>query len=171
VERKADANHLTSYTAVSYIKPSIASHQALRQRIVDIALNEIGVKEATGNSDGQRVEEYLVYTGLGKGYAWCAAFVSWCYGQAGLSVPRNAWSPALFPMSRRYIGQQTKQGSIRPADLFAIYSQQRGRINHVGIIRKLEGKWILTIEGNVEDQVLSKRRPLATIYTFSNWLD
>lgn len=170
VERKADANHLTSYAAISYRKPSIAFH-ALRQRIVDIAVNEIGVREVTGNNDGQRVEEYLAYTGLGKGYAWCAAFVSWCYGQAGLSVPRNTWSPALFPMSRRYTGQQVRAGGVRPADLFGIYSLGLSRINHVGIVRKLEDKYILTVEGNVEDQVLSKRRALATIYTFSNWLD
>jgi len=167
-ERKA--NHLTSYAAV-YRKPGIASYHPLRQQIVDIALNEIGVKEATGNNDGQRVEEYLAYTGLGKGYAWCAAFVSWCYGQAGLSAPRNAWSPALFPMSRRYAAGQLPQESIRPADLFGIYNQGLGRINHVGIVRKLEDKYILTVEGNIANRVLSKRRALATVYAFSNWLD
>jgi hypothetical protein len=142
-----------------------------RERIVDIAIGEIGVREATGKNDGAKVEEYLAYTGLGKGYAWCAAFVSWCYGKAGLAAPRNAWSPALFPLIRRYTEQQTKQGSILPADLFAIYSQQQGRINHVGIVRKIEGNWLLTVEGNVANRVLSKRRPIVTIYAFSNWLD
>lgn len=139
---------------------------ALRERIVDIAVGEIGVREATGRNDGTRVEEYLAYTGLGKGHAWCAAFVSWCYSQAGHLVPRNAWSPALFPVARRYSSQQ-----IRPADLFGIYNQRLGRINHVGIIRKIEGNWLLTVEGNVADRVLSKRRAVSTIYAFSNWLD
>ncbi|MNG70069.1 hypothetical protein D3C87_775250 [compost metagenome] len=137
-----------------------------RERIVAMAAHEIGVREATGSNDGARVEEYLAYTGLGKGHAWCAAFASWCYGQAGLSAPRNAWSPALFPIARRYTRQQ-----IRPADLFAIYNQRLGRINHVGIVQKIEGSWLLTIEGNVADRVLSKRRSRATVYTFSNWLD
>ena len=143
----------------------------VRERIVDIAVHEIGVQEAGGNNDGIRVEEYLAYTGLGKGHAWCAAFVSWCYGQAGLAVPRNAWSPALFPVARRYTDQQIGQGSVRQADLFAIYSSSHQRINHVGILRKKEGNWIVTVEGNVDNRVLCKRRPLATIYTFSNWLD
>ncbi len=143
----------------------------VRERIVDIAVHEIGVREASCHNDGKRVEEYLAYTGLGKGHAWCAAFVSWCYGQAGLAVPRNAWSPALFPMARRYTAQQINQGTVRQADLFAIYSSSLQRINHVGIVRKKEGNWIVTVEGNVDNRVLCKRRPLATIYTFSNWLD
>ena len=153
---------------------ALVTHYAslvIRERIAAIALQEIGVQEATGNNDGKRVEEYLAYTGLGKGHAWCAAFVSWCYGQAGLAAPRNAWSPALFPLARRYTTQQIRQGTVRQADLFAIYSSSLQRINHVGIVRKKEGNWILTVEGNSADQVLSKRRPLATIYAFSNWLD
>ena len=143
----------------------------VRERIVDIAVEEIGVREVTGNNDGWRVEEYLAYTGFGKGHAWCAAFVSWCYGQAGLAAPRNAWSPALFPSARRYRAQQIRQGTVRQADLFAIYSTSIQRINHVGIVRKKEGNWILTVEGNVDNRVLCKRRPLTTIYAFSNWLD
>ena len=143
----------------------------LRQRIVDIAVQEIDVQEATGYNDGARVEEYLVYTGLGKGHAWCAAFVSWCYSQAGLTAPRNAWSPALFPMVRRYKKEQVEQDAVREADLFAIYNPRLGRINHVGIARKRGGNWLLTVEGNVNNRVLSKRRHLATIHAFSNWLD
>lgn len=145
--------------------------ESFRERIVAIAAKEIGVREATGNNDGPRVEEYLAYTDLGKGYAWCAAFVSWCYGQAGLVAPRNAWSPALFPNARCYTKEQIQREAVRPADLFGIYSQRLGRINHVGIVRKLEGRYILTVEGNVANRVLSKRRALATVYAFSNWLD
>ncbi len=144
---------------------------SVRERIMDIAIGEIGITEATGNNDGAKVEEYLAYTGLDIGHAWCAAFVSWCYGKAGLSAPRNAWSPALFPMARRYTSQQIKRGSIRAADLFAIYNQQLGRINHVGIVQKRERSFILTVEGNVANRVLSRRRPIVTIYAFSNWLE
>lgn len=142
-----------------------------RERIVAIAAKEISVREATDNNDGPRVEEYLAYTDLGKGYAWCAAFVSWCYGKAGRDAPRNAWSPALFPNARCYTKEQIQREAVRPADLFGIYSQRLGRINHVGIVRKLEKRYILTVEGNVANRVLSKRRALATVYAFSNWMD
>lgn len=177
----ANKEQLDSYAELGYSAPNAGygdspsvkccARAGVRERIIDIAVQEIGVQEATGNNDGRRVEEYLVYTGFGKGHAWCAAFVSWCYGRVGLSVPRNAWSPALFPIARRYRAQQIRQGSVRQADLFAIYSSSLQRINHVGIVRKKEGNWIVTVEGNVDNRVLCKRRPLATIYAFSNWLD
>ena len=156
---------------IPYGASELRSHERVRERIVDIARHEIGVREATGSNDGPRVEEYLAHTDLGKGYAWCAAFVSWCYGKAGRDAPRNAWSPALFPNARCYTYQQISQGLVRPADLFGIYSQGLGRINHVGIVRKLEDRYILTVEGNVANRVLSKRRAMASVYAFSNWLD
>ena len=148
----------------------------LRTQILRIAEGEIGVKEATGHNDGERVEEYLRYTHLGKGYAWCAAFVSWCYGQAGLPEPRNPWSPALFPSARTY-GKQADihsgkvQGKIRKADVFGIYGAAAKRINHVGLVREVENSYLITVEGNSNDRVESRRRHLKTIYALSNWAD
>src|SRR5690606_14901529 len=71
-----------------------------RQRLRSVYIAELGVREASGRNDGTRVEEYLRYCELGPGYAWCAAFVSWCFGKAGYPQPRNPWSPALFPAGR-----------------------------------------------------------------------
>lgn len=146
-----------------------------RSRIIEIAAAEIGVREATGNNDGERVETYLAYTGLGKGYAWCAAFVSWCYGQAGFAEPRNSWSPALFPNARTYCrgdacADLKISAKVKPADIFGIYSRSAKRINHVGLVRSIERKYLLTIEGNVENRVLSKRRHLSTVYALANWI-
>src|SRR5690606_18906079 len=72
----------------------------IRTQIKQIYSAEIGVREATGKNDGQRVEEYLAATQLGKGYAWCASFISWVFAEAGFSQPRTPWSPALFPKER-----------------------------------------------------------------------
>ncbi len=138
-----------------------------RNLIINIASAELGVKEATGNNDGARVEEYLRYTHLGKGYDWCAAFVSWCYGQAGLSQPRNPWSPALFPKARSH--KETDR--IEPADLFAIYSAKLKRIHHVGLIQEKAGAYILTIEGNSNDRVESRRRHVNTVYRYADWVN
>ncbi|TYR37122.1 CHAP domain-containing protein [Sphingobacterium phlebotomi] len=148
----------------------------MRVRIIEIATAEIGVREATGNNDGERVEVYLAYTGLGKGHAWCAAFVSWCYAQAGFPEPRNAWSPALFPNARTYCRGNACRDSktsvrIKPADVFGIYGYGAKRINHVGLVQGIEPNYILTVEGNVENRVLAKRRHLSTINAFSNWIE
>jgi|GEM_PF-464982 len=278
-----------------------------RVRIIRIATAELGIRETTGRNDGERVEEYLRYTHLGKGYEWCAAFVCWCYGQAGLPEPRNPWSPALFPRIRTYkicrdssvptpnknalkensnrgrdltitarpdllaygeqgrdatvliadqmagckssrslnrdSGEETledaivaersrfehrlnsldlcgtfyqekvprpsanedekavrwtkkympsknrsfdyaqddvqrladdrkdiRQPQINPADIFGIYSPSVKRINHVGLVKDIQGKYLLTIEGNSNDRVESRRRHLSTIYALADWI-
>ena len=138
----------------------------LRDRILKIASKELGIKESTGNNDGPRVEQYLRYTNLGPGYEWCAAFVSWVYGQAGLAQPRNPWSPALFPKARSY----KASAKIQQADLFAIYSTKAKRIHHVGLIKEKQGQYILTIEGNSNDRVESRRRHLKTVYSYADWV-
>ncbi|PRD54712.1 peptidoglycan-binding protein [Sphingobacterium gobiense] len=148
---------------------------SLRQKIIDIAQQEIGVQEKTGNNDGDRVEEYLRYTDLGKGYAWCSAFVSWCYGQTGLPEPRNPWSPALFPNARTYCrGDACRRPitltQINPADIFGIYGQSVRRINHVGLIKDIQGKYLRTIEGNSNNRVESKRRHLFTVHALADWI-
>lgn len=150
-----------------------------REHVVELAIAELGVREATGRNDGPRVEEYLRYTGLGKGYEWCAAFVSWVYGQAGFSVPRNPWSPALFPRAKTYGGQGAAVGGRRgkiwateamKGDVFGIYGAKAKRINHVGLVKAVEGEYLLTVEGNSNDRVESRRRHRRTIYALADWI-
>ena len=138
---------------------------SMRQRVYQIARGELGIREASGNNDGQRVEQYLRYTNLGKGYEWCAAFVSWCYGQAGVPVPRTPWSPALFPHER-----SIRFAQLQRADLFGIYSAVANRINHVGMVADIKGHFVRTIEGNSADQVQSRYRNRRTIYCYAKWL-
>ena len=146
-----------------------------RFEILQIATAELGVREATGRNDGERVETYLRYTGLGKGHAWCAAFVSWCYGQTGLPQPRNPWSPALFPKQKTYgikgklADMQIRKGTLQ-ADIFGIYGQQVRRINHVGLVRDVQGKYLITVEGNSHNRVESRRRHHSTIYAMADWI-
>jgi len=143
----------------------------LRQQIYEIAANEIGVRETGGDNKGPEVSKYLAYVGLDEGYEWCAAFASWCYGQAGLSIPRSAWSPALLPKARRRPQNQIDKGDVKQADLFAIYSSQLKRIRHVGLVKALHGSLLISVEGNSHDRVESRRRPLATIYAIADWID
>ncbi|WP_257667195.1 hypothetical protein [Parapedobacter tibetensis] len=139
--------------------------------------SEIGIREASGNNDGTRVEEYLRYCNLGPGHAWCAAFVSWCFGQAGYAEPRNPWSPALFPQKRviwkpsiviasksvsQHVGAKqsvcdengvplhplTNRGDVWPGDIFGIHYSNLRRIGHVGFVDAWDGTWCITVEGN-----------------------
>ena len=142
-----------------------------RELILAIAQSQIGVREATGKNDGAAVETFLTYTGNKKGDPWCASFVSWVYGKAGFSTPKNAWSPSLFPMARLVSDPQA-------ADVFGIYFPKLKRIAHCGLVERSKGNWIYSIEGNTNlagsregDGVYRKLRHKHTIKYYSNWID
>ncbi|MGV3684475.1 MAG: CHAP domain-containing protein [Daejeonella sp.] len=68
-------------------------------RVREIYTSQVGVREKQTNS-GPEVDAYLRYVNLPKGNAWCAAFVCWVLGKAGVINPKTGWSPALFPAKR-----------------------------------------------------------------------
>lgn len=142
----------------------------LQTKILDIAQSQLGIREATGKNDGAAVEAYLSYTGNKKGEPWCASFVSWVYGKAGLGQPKTAWSPALFPLARQTLHPL-------PADVFGIYFPSLKRVAHGGLVEASIGNWVQTIEGNTNaegaregDGVYRKLRHKRTIAVYANWL-
>ena len=148
---------------------------------------EIGVREQSGKNDGQRVEAYLAYVGLKKGDPWCAAFVCWSLGQAGIRNPRSGWSPDLFPARKvcwqRSLALQPKPAAAvgetsgpRRGDVFGIYFPEKKRIAHVGFVDTWDGKYVITVEGNTNeagsregDGVYRKRRLISSIYQVARW--
>src|SRR5690606_25227320 len=105
------------------------------------------------------VGEYLRYCGLPEGYAWCAAFVSWCHGQAGYAEPRNAWAAALFLASRMVwragdgwsaVGDRTAASIPAPrvGDVFGIYYTNLKLIGHCGFVDSGDGTCCIPVDGN-----------------------
>jgi len=138
--------------------------------VIEIARKEIGVREAGCENCGRRVEAYLGYVGFRKAAPWCAAFVSWVFGQAGFDRPRTAWSPALFPSSRLI-----KQ--VFPGSLAGIYFSSLKRIGHCGIVESMRKDWYTLIEGNTNvagnregDGVYRRIRHKRTISRYADWL-
>ena len=76
-----------------------------RQKVREIYTSQIGIREKPSNS-GEAVEKYLAYVNLPKGNPWCAAFVCWVYGRAGVENPRSGWSPDLFGEGRVIWGRR-----------------------------------------------------------------
>jgi hypothetical protein len=165
---------------------ALSSENLIRNKIKQIYSAEIGVREKTGKNDGERVEEYLAVTQLGKGYAWCAAFVSWVFSEAGFPQPRTPWSPALFPKDRliwergKVLKPNTLYRSPRwpaTADVFGIYFANLKRVAHVGFVDEWGDKYAITVEGNTNeagnnegDGVYRKRRLIGSIYQVSDWV-
>lgn len=81
-------------------------------KVRQIYNSQIGIKES-GNNHGPEVERYLHYVNLPKGNPWCAAFVCWVYGQAGVANPRTGWSPALFPAEKLIWVLKAESGKLK----------------------------------------------------------
>ncbi|MBB5438639.1 hypothetical protein HDC92_002320 [Pedobacter sp. AK017] len=102
--------------------------------------------------------------------AWCAAFCSWCFGQAGYKAPKTAWSPALFPPGRIV-------KAALPGMVMGLYFPSLRRIAHCGIVIGVKGEWCETVEGNTNvagsregDAVMRKLRHKRTIAKYADWL-
>lgn len=142
----------------------------------------IGVREATGNNDGIEVEKFLKSTGLGKGYAWCAAFVNWCFIQCGIKTVKSpAWSPSWFPNDKViYKRNNTIKRQPQSGDVFGIWFSSKKRVAHVGFIDDWQNgsDYAITVEGNTNtagsrdgDGVYKKRRLKRQIYVVSSYVN
>lgn len=139
----------TSVTDNARLKPIKFSHDELSLRAMDIAISQKGVRELTGKNDGEAVETYLKSIGLGKGYAWCMAFVYWCYQQSSqtlsISNPLIKTGGVLRQwneIDKKYKSQEPKIGSIFIMD----FGKGQG---HTGFITKVNSDGTVdTIEGN-----------------------
>ncbi|WP_026903234.1 CHAP domain-containing protein [Pedobacter glucosidilyticus] len=165
------------HTHSHFVKAGIGS--ASRTRLKNIYSQEIGTREKSNRNDGSRVESYLQYTGHSKGAPWCAAFVSWCLGKAGISNPQTAWSPALLPQKRIIWKNTWQQEKIQPqaGDVFGIWYASKKRIAHCGFIDAWGDSIIITVEGNTNeagsregDGVYRKRRLKRTLYAVADWV-
>jgi len=116
--------------------------------IVEIAASQIG------NIGG---EIYWRWYGFNSRVAWCAIFVSWVAEQAGYletgTIPRFAAvvSGVEWFQTRGQWGDKSYTPS--PGDLIFFAWQVGGRPNHVGIVERVEGGYVHTIEGNSSNSV------------------
>lgn len=150
-------------------------------KVRQIYTSQIGIREKQPNA-GPAVEHYLSYVHLSKGHPWCAAFVCWVLGKAGVQNPRTGWSPALFPAAKVIWKRGDAITDKRPqpgaADVFGIYFSEKGRIAHAGFVDQWDGTWLLTVEGNTSesgsregDGVYRKRRMVRTIYRVARYIN
>lgn len=120
------------------------------ERIINIALAELG-----NNSNGSH-HKYEVFGGLSDYDPWCAAFVSWCAGQAGYIDQQ------IFP---KFVGcydgyNRFPQYGAEGHTAASGYTPKAGDIvfygwgcagnpgSHVGIVISADENYIYTVEGN-----------------------
>jgi hypothetical protein len=155
--------------AALFAQPSPVAAQpgtALQAKTLEIAAREIGIMESPlGSNRGPKVDEYLRYAGLNPAtgsYAWCAAFASWCFGQASTSLsvadpaPKTAgaldfWNRAgSMKLHRVSPTEATANPNLVTPGMVFILSTGGGH-GHVGLVEKVQGVVLTTIEGNTND--------------------
>ena len=129
-------------------------------------------KGQVGNVGGA---PYWSWYGFDSRVAWCACFVSWCYGQAGLSEPPFAACQSQGVPWFTSHGQWGARGyeNIAPGDAIFFDWDLDGSADHVGLVIGTDGNRVYTVEGNSGDACKIKSYPLdyACIkgYGLMNW--
>ena len=136
----ADTSDSESLAGVEFVNGTRPGNQA----VVDIAKSQVG------NVGGQ---PYWSWYGFTSRVEWCACFVSWCYGQMGLSEPRfsacQAQGIPWFQSHGQWGGRD--YANIAPGDAIFFDWDLDGRADHVGIVVGTDGSRVYTVEGNSGD--------------------
>ena len=132
-------------------------------KLVEIAQNEVGVRESGGNNRGERIREYQRATELSPAaWPWCAAFVDWCIMEwlndqqavRWLNL-RNSTPDGWRPKTALAYGL-TKWARNRPNTTMIFTEKDKAMagdivtfdFSHVGFVVSDNGSTIETIEGN-----------------------
>lgn len=141
-----------SFAASRYI---LKIDKCLHEKAFEIAEGEVGTVEKTGNNDGE-VEKYLKVVGLGKGFPYCAAGISWSYLQASLffdssrtfiPFPLTAGSQVIYDYA---VKNGNKADTWKPVHGdFSIWRKRDSYQGHIAIIDSVMTKgWVTTVEFN-----------------------
>lgn len=124
---------------------------------VNVAISQLGVMEdPPGSNKGPIVNQYLASVGLPPGLFWCAAFVYWCFDKAAVKNGRanplvktghvmTHWNKTK---GKKILTAEAvdKPSLIKPGHSFMMNTG--GSSGHTGIIEKVDGGFVHTIEGN-----------------------
>lgn len=138
----------------------------LLAKALEIAVAQIGVREKPlGSNRGPQVDKYLKSVGLNPAsgsFAWCAAFLYWCYDQAATALGRGNpvvktggvlahWAQAGTKGIPRITTTAAKNNPslIKPGHIFII--QHGATTGHTGMVERVSGGKLVTIEGNTND--------------------
>lgn len=141
--------------------PTLSPSDDLRQRIVDIARDELakGVRENGKDRDdaGNIVKYRSAVTGPGENpdaaEAWCADFASWVLQQAGAPIGKDGagedHTVAIIKWAKSAgLWQERATADPKPGDLVLIDWEGGTGVDHAAVVEKVEDGRVFTIGGN-----------------------
>ncbi len=162
------------------VRPGLSLTSNRAKNAVQLALSEVGTSEVAHTNNSAGVNKYR--GGSANGVAWCASFVSWCYGQGQNSNNKKTFgytasSQDIKNQAKKAGFYSDKQSGYTPVvgDIAVwTYSQDKG---HVGIISKVynDGSFDV-VEGNCGDKVQKVHRSkntdkLSGFVRMNEWLE
>lgn len=141
-----------------------------RQKVIDIALDEVGYLEKatnsnldskTGNAGSANYTKYArdlygagYYNGNKNGYAWCDVFVDWCFFKAwGKSIGQMLECQtgdlgAGCGYSAQYYKNKGQFHTKNPQPGDQIFFGSASNVTHTGLVYKVTSTKVYTVEGN-----------------------
>ena len=153
-----------------------ASSAVEAERVVSVALAEVGYREKADNSGldqpganagtgnwtkyARDLAAAGYYNGNKNGYAWCDVFVDWCFymaaGKDAVLAQRVQCQTgplgAACPYSASYYKAQGRYDK-NPKKGDQAFFQEGGELVHTGIVTEVTATHIATVEGNRSDAV------------------
>ena len=156
------------------------------QAFVAMAKSQIGTKE-TGKNNVKYNTWFYGHAVNGDNYAWCAVFVLWCakevlgdykkiFNRTGMAhdVQTSAVSKGgSWILKDNFAKNATSAAKCKPGDIITFDPNHNGTADHVGIVEKVSGTTIYTIEGNHSDKVDHVQRSISGVFRVArpNWPD
>lgn len=157
-----------------------------RYDTVAVALSQLGYHEGDCEEDmdglnGKGKKNFAEYTrvwgkvdnqegnGVSYGYAWCAAFVSWCLRQAKVPTSVALTEISCSRMTRWYVNRDifySRDSGYTPILGDIIMFTEDGDITHVGLVLGVKNGRVYTVEGNGGEQVATHSYSLTSSYVY-----
>ena len=170
---------ILSNFAQEKVKESFA---ATASKVLQVAMKEEGYLEKksnssldnkTANAGSNNYTKYARdfdqkyprwYNGKKNGYAWCDMFVDWCFLTAFgydkalelLCQPEKSLG-AGCKYSYRYFKNKGQAGRVPSVGAQIFFGNSEDTINHTGLVYKIDGAFVYTIEGNSENKVAYRK--------------
>jgi hypothetical protein len=133
---------------------------------LEIALSYVGVTEVKPNSSPE-IDMWLKYVGLNPGYAYCAAYVSYCIGTANVREPKIRTARAQsFITSKSIPASKVLRGEVEiPIGSIVIWKNGNTMFGHVGFNTiEWRGATGETVEANTSSSNRGNQREGEGVY-------
>ena len=125
--------------------------------IGNTAITQVASKQI-GNSGGRKFWSWYGFKGRVE---WCACFVSWCGDQCGYIkagvMPKFSYVPDGINWFKSRHRWQSRSYTPAAGDVIFFDWGGNGTQDHVGLVEKVDGGYVYTIEGNSGDAVLRQK--------------